>query len=161
VEVGDWYGDDWFISQGLVAGEQVVVDGALRLAPETTVKTTTYVPKPGNAQTARATNPPGASLAIHFERGKAALDAEAMRLLKGFAPAMKAGTNPIDVTGYADRTGNYSANVELAKRRAIAVRDALVAEGLPADRVRLKQPQDVIGGGNDDEARRVDLTVGK
>ena len=61
-----------------------------------------------------------------------------MRLLKGFAPAMKAGPNPIDVTGFADRTGNHAANVELAKRRATAVRDALVAEGIAAERVRLK-----------------------
>ena len=62
---------------------------------------------------------------------------------------MKAGTNPIDVTGFADRTGNPAANVDLAKRRATAVRDALVAEGIPADRVRLKQPRDVTGPGSE------------
>ena len=161
VEVGDWYGDDWFISQGLVAGDQVVVDGALRLAPDAAVVTTAYVPKPGSAQAAPASSLPGASLTVHFARGKSTLDAEAVRLLKGFAPAMSAGNNPIDVTGYADRTGNYAANVELAKRRAIAVRDALTGEGLPSDRVRLRHPQDVIGSGSDDEARRVDLTVGR
>ena len=75
-------------------------------------------------------------------RATAALDAEAMRLLKGFAPAMKAGTNPIDVTGFADRTGNRAANVELAKRRAIAVRDALVAEGIAR---RPRAPQAAAG----------------
>jgi membrane fusion protein (multidrug efflux system) len=32
VEVGDWHGDDWFISDGLRAGERVVVDGAMRVA---------------------------------------------------------------------------------------------------------------------------------
>jgi membrane fusion protein (multidrug efflux system) len=31
VEVGDWIGDDWFISDGLKAGERVVVDGAGRV----------------------------------------------------------------------------------------------------------------------------------
>ena len=36
VVVGDWYGDSWFIAQGLAAGERVVVDGALRLAPDAT-----------------------------------------------------------------------------------------------------------------------------
>jgi outer membrane protein OmpA-like peptidoglycan-associated protein len=119
------------------------------------------VPKPGTAAAAPVSSLPGASLSVHFAKGKSTLDAEAIRLLKGFAPAMKGGTNPIDVTGYADRTGNYAANVELAKRRAIAVRDALLAEGLPADRVRLKPPQDVIGGGSDIDARRVDIAVGK
>jgi len=32
VEVGEWQGDDWFISQGLRAGERIVVDGAIRVA---------------------------------------------------------------------------------------------------------------------------------
>lgn len=33
VEVGDWHGDDWFITQGLQAGERIVVDGAIRVTP--------------------------------------------------------------------------------------------------------------------------------
>ena len=33
VVVGDWYGNDWFISEGLKAGEKVVVDGVLTLRP--------------------------------------------------------------------------------------------------------------------------------
>ncbi|WNC94135.1 efflux RND transporter periplasmic adaptor subunit [Paraburkholderia sp. FT54] len=32
VEVGDWHGDDWFVSEGLKPGERIVVDGALRVA---------------------------------------------------------------------------------------------------------------------------------
>jgi membrane fusion protein (multidrug efflux system) len=31
--VGDWYGNDWFISEGLKAGEKVVTDGVLTLRP--------------------------------------------------------------------------------------------------------------------------------
>jgi membrane fusion protein (multidrug efflux system) len=161
VAVGDWYGESWFISQGLAAGDQVVVDGTLRLAPDAPVKVTPYVPKPGSPEAAPATRAQGATLSVHFDAGKSALDAEAVRLLKGFAPAMKAGTNPIDVTGFADRTGNRAANVDLAKRRAIAVRDALVAEGIAADRVRLKPPQDVTGTGSDRDARRVEIAAGQ
>jgi membrane fusion protein (multidrug efflux system) len=33
VEVGDWNGDDWFISKGLRAGERIVVNGAIRVTP--------------------------------------------------------------------------------------------------------------------------------
>ena len=161
VQVGDWYGESWFISQGLAAGDQVVVDGALRLAPDAPVKATAYVPKPGTPETAPVSTPSGASLTVHFATGKSTLDVEALRLLKGFAPAMKAGPNPIDVTGFADRTGNHAANVELAKRRALAVRDALVAEGIPADRIRPKAPLDVTGTGSDEQARRVELAVGR
>jgi membrane fusion protein (multidrug efflux system) len=36
--VGDWMGNDWFVSQGLHAGEQVVVDGGLGLRPGEPVK---------------------------------------------------------------------------------------------------------------------------
>ncbi|RPJ03861.1 MAG: efflux RND transporter periplasmic adaptor subunit, partial [Deltaproteobacteria bacterium] len=37
VVVGDWLGNDWFIFEGLVAGEQVVVEGTLSLRPDTLV----------------------------------------------------------------------------------------------------------------------------
>lgn len=33
VEVGPWYGDDWFITKGLQPGDTVVVDGVARLSP--------------------------------------------------------------------------------------------------------------------------------
>ncbi|MFM2446821.1 MAG: hypothetical protein RI936_1268, partial [Pseudomonadota bacterium] len=33
VKVGEWLGSDWFISEGLNKGEEVVVDGVLTLAP--------------------------------------------------------------------------------------------------------------------------------
>lgn len=160
VVVGDWYGDSWFIAQGLAAGDQVVVDGALRLAPDAPVKVAPYVPKPESPAGSPASRPPGAALSVNFASGAATLDAEAVRLLKGFAPPMKAGSNPIDVTGFADRTGDRVANVELAKRRAKAVRDLLIAEGISADRVRLTAPQEVTGSGSDRDARRVEIAVG-
>jgi len=37
VVVGDLIGSDWFITEGLKAGEQVVVDGGLTLRPDVTV----------------------------------------------------------------------------------------------------------------------------
>jgi membrane fusion protein, multidrug efflux system len=40
VEVGDWHGDDWFISDGLKPGERVVVDGALKVSPAAPLKVT-------------------------------------------------------------------------------------------------------------------------
>jgi membrane fusion protein (multidrug efflux system) len=44
VEVGDWYGDDWFISDGLRTGERVVVDGAGRVTPTAPLKVSDAVP---------------------------------------------------------------------------------------------------------------------
>lgn len=46
VEVGEWYGNNWFINDGLKAGERVVVEGGLGLRPDMKVKTQTYEAKP-------------------------------------------------------------------------------------------------------------------
>jgi membrane fusion protein (multidrug efflux system) len=37
ITVGDWKGNDWFINEGLASGDRVVIDGAIRLAPDTLV----------------------------------------------------------------------------------------------------------------------------
>src|SRR5262245_44507984 len=42
VQVGQWSGDDWVINEGLHAGEQVVVDGAIRVAPGASLKVTEH-----------------------------------------------------------------------------------------------------------------------
>jgi membrane fusion protein (multidrug efflux system) len=46
VEVGPWDGDNWFITRGLVAGETVVTDGVVRLAPGAPVKIVEAAAKP-------------------------------------------------------------------------------------------------------------------
>jgi membrane fusion protein (multidrug efflux system) len=38
VEVGDWQGDNWFISRGLSNGDRLITDGIVRLAKGTPVK---------------------------------------------------------------------------------------------------------------------------
>jgi membrane fusion protein (multidrug efflux system) len=56
VMVGDWYGDDWFISEGLKSGETVVVDGGLILQPGVAVnaKPVAQPAASSSAQTAAA-----------------------------------------------------------------------------------------------------------
>jgi multidrug efflux pump subunit AcrA (membrane-fusion protein) len=44
VQVGPWYGQLWFITSGLEAGDVVVVDGVARLSPGTPVKVVTAAP---------------------------------------------------------------------------------------------------------------------
>jgi membrane fusion protein (multidrug efflux system) len=48
VTVGEWHGDDWFIDEGLQAGERVVVDGALTLGPGAVVKVSEVPPAKAN-----------------------------------------------------------------------------------------------------------------
>ncbi len=54
VDVGDWHGDDWFIPQGLQAGERLVVDGAIRVTPGAELKIVEAAPpqKPSEESTA-------------------------------------------------------------------------------------------------------------
>jgi len=56
VMVGDWYGDYWFIADGLKAGEQVVVDGGLALQPGVAVKATPVAAKAQPAASGAAPN---------------------------------------------------------------------------------------------------------
>jgi membrane fusion protein (multidrug efflux system) len=49
VNVGEWYGDDWFILHGLQAGERVVVDGGLTLRSGVSVETKPYETEAGSA----------------------------------------------------------------------------------------------------------------
>jgi membrane fusion protein (multidrug efflux system) len=52
--VADWYGDQWFINDGLKAGDQVVVDGALRLKAGGTAKIVAAAPAASAASAAPA-----------------------------------------------------------------------------------------------------------
>jgi membrane fusion protein, multidrug efflux system len=38
LELGDWYGDEWFVNEGLQAGEMVVVDGGIKVQPGAKLK---------------------------------------------------------------------------------------------------------------------------
>jgi len=52
VSVGEWSGDDWVITDGLRAGDRVVVDGGLKLGPGTAL-----APKPAPKAAAAAPGP--------------------------------------------------------------------------------------------------------
>ena len=65
------------------------------------------------------------------------------------------------VSGYHSASGELQANQELARQRAVAVRDALVAAGIPEARVKLQKPVQAEANlsGEDPAARRVEVTV--
>ncbi len=98
---------------------------------------------------------------VHFESGSDAISAAGKRILDGYAQALKANADAkIELSGFADPTGDTAKNLELAKHRAETVRDALVADGIAAERIALVKPTDVIvGQGTDADARRVDIIL--
>jgi photosynthetic reaction center cytochrome c subunit len=65
------------------------------------------------------------------------------------------------VSGFHSAAGELAANQELAKKRAMAVRDALLSAGIPATRVKLDKPQQTEANlaGEDPAARRVDVKL--
>jgi K(+)-stimulated pyrophosphate-energized sodium pump len=100
---------------------------------------------------------------VHFETGKMALSADDMNVIAAVAGELKGSPGiKVDISGYADPTGNVEQNLELAKQRAIAVRDALKSAGVAEDRLTLAKPRSAItGAGADAEARRVEIFVTK
>lgn len=88
---------------------------------------------------------PGADLADAVARAQAALSAtpDAIVLLSGFH----------------DPSGDAAQNAELAKARALAVRDALVAAGVSEAGIKLRKPEITAADGPPEEARRVELRV--
>lgn len=81
--------------------------------------------------------PTAAETAIFFKIGKAKINDEGMVNIKLMAKAMKANPNVrYKVAGFADKaTGSASFNQTLSEKRAQAVYDALVAEGVNPDQI--------------------------
>jgi len=172
IEAGEWLGDHWLVNHGLKDGDRVVVDGVMRLAPGVPVKATVAPPvviptvaemaasAAGSTTSAAGPAPlPGGALAsLRFAKGSAVLEAPAKAALAQLAATLK--TSPasrVAVSGYVDADGSAAANATLAKARAVAVRDALVSAGVPAGRIEMRPPADIVGGADPEQARRVDI----
>ena len=97
---------------------------------------------------------------LYFDTGKAELPADGAKALEPVVAKAKANAGAkVVISGFHDATGDIAQNQELAKQRAIAVRDSLKAAGIAEDRVELKKPEQTQGTGDDKEARRVEVAV--
>ena len=63
------------------------------------------------------------------------------------------------LSGFHDPSGDPAHNAALAKARAEAVRDALVAAGVAPDHIKLRKPETTVGSGSAEEGRRVEIRV--
>lgn len=97
---------------------------------------------------------------FYFESGKAELPAGAEdELAKVVAKLAEDPSRLVLLSGYHDETGGAAVNAEVAKARAVAVKDALIAAGLAADKVKMRKPAVTLGGTDAAEARRVEVRV--
>ena len=95
---------------------------------------------------------------FYFASGKADLAAGAREALLDMVKGAQAGRKLV-IAGFHDATGNAAQNAELAKQRALAVRNALKAEGVAEGQIELRKPEEITGNGPDAQARRVEISL--
>lgn len=122
-------------------------------------RTATAMPAPAADNAGRTRLASAESTQVYFKSGEANIDSEDRRKIARIAQSSKAEDRPIAVTGRTDPSGDPAQNLELAKNRATAVRDALVAEGVSESNIEMAPPAVITGTGTDQEARRVDIEV--
>lgn len=106
--------------------------------------------------------PLGGELAgtVYFETGVATLGADQAEAMKALVAAVQAAdSRKVLLSGFHDATGDPAKNAELAKERAKAVREALKAAGVAAERIGLRKPESTTGDGSNKEARRVEARL--
>jgi photosynthetic reaction center cytochrome c subunit len=99
---------------------------------------------------------------LYFGVGKATLDGEQSKGLSLILATLAATpSSTVAISGYHSASGELAANQELAKQRAMSVRDSLLASGVPEARVMLDKPLQAEANlaGEDPAARRVEVTV--
>ena len=75
---------------------------------------------------------------VYFDYDKSNLTPEASNLIKeASSRALANDVNTVVVSGHADRSGGSAYNQALSENRAAVVRDALIANGIPADSIRV------------------------
>ncbi len=99
---------------------------------------------------------------LYFGVGSSTLEGEQAKGLTQLIATMAAKTSAkATISGYHSASGQLAANQELAKDRAVKVRDSIVAAGIAPARVQLSKPLQAEANlsGEDPAARRVEVTV--
>lgn len=101
---------------------------------------------------------------IRFEEGSSRLDKSSRTLIAEVTAALRPCLgSKIAITGHTDESGPEEANVALSRARALAVRDALIRRGIPAEDLHAKgigssQPVEGLLP-NDPANRRIEFSV--
>jgi photosynthetic reaction center cytochrome c subunit len=99
---------------------------------------------------------------LYFGVGSPSLGADQARgLVELIDTLTKQATATATISGFHSASGTLAQNQELAKQRAINVRDALMSAGIDEKRIRLAKPVQTEANvaGEDASARRVEVTV--
>lgn len=146
----------WALSgmRGCGQAEKVATPPA---APPVSAPVATPAPAPAAAPAAAAKPDPAK---IYFASGKFDPPADLGKMLDALVLYSRSNANAkLSISGFHDKTGNAEANIELAKSRAMGVKNALISAGVPEDRIMMQKPTETTGGADDKEARRVEVAV--
>jgi photosynthetic reaction center cytochrome c subunit len=99
---------------------------------------------------------------LYFNVGSFTLEGEQAKGLQQLVATLTAQPkSEVMISGYHSAAGDLASNQELAKNRALAVRDSLTAAGISVSRVAMDKPLQTEAniGGEDPIARRVEVAI--
>jgi len=163
--VDNWY--LWSAKHGVVpsypTSYKVVVDPALQRPAAPVAKAAPAAPaapvaKALDGTAARTTT----GAVVYFPVASPAIVDAQTAVIKELAAELAAKPDlKVSISGYHSATGDKAMNEELSKKRAFAVRDALVGAGIAEDRLVLEKPIQTEANlaGEDASARRVEINT--
>lgn len=142
---------------GVILGVIALVSGVAVWKTSQTAAPVAVVASAGDVEIA----PVGEALAkVYFAVNKAVLAEADKSVVAKTVEALTAKADGIVLlSGFHDASGDPVQNAELAKQRAMSVRDALVADGVAIDRIKFRKPESTVGAGSAAEGRRVEIRV--
>jgi outer membrane protein OmpA-like peptidoglycan-associated protein len=103
---------------------------------------------------------PMPSTRIYFGVNQATLPKDTDRRLGKLVAYLKTNSDArVMISGFHDSSGRTSHNIELAKKRALAVAGVLEIAGISASKIEIQKPTKTRGSGPPSEARRVEIKV--
>lgn len=133
--------------------------GAAPMAAGTTGTTGAAAATAATAEDSGAVRVSETLVSVYFAFAKSALPGNTQATLAPLVEAQRARGGKLAVSGFHDASGDAALNAELAKQRALAVRDMLLASGVSESSIELAKPAVTIGGADPRHARRVDVSL--
>jgi cytochrome c5 len=119
----------------------------------------TATAEPAMADGAASVKVVDGTVKFYFSVGKAQVAADGSKALADILGGVKGGKKAL-ISGFVDPSGDPVKNAELAKTRAFAVKDLLMASGVTEQQIVMVRPNDIKAGATSAaEGRRVEVSL--